>query len=124
MTDGKIKDNGRCDDCHPDEEHGQQGDPESNAIIENPMSVNVDDPALSLPRLQADRTEVLAAPFHVAQGTQESPAMIARNNRLFLGMIEAAGLITHQTLARFAGPKATRKGGKHIDLHPHMTGRA
>jgi len=30
--------------------------------------------------------------------------MIARDDSLFLGMIEAAGLIIHQALARFAGP--------------------
>jgi hypothetical protein len=124
MSDGEIEGNGSCDDCHPDEEHGEQSNPERNAIIENPVPVQVDDPAFILPGCETGRAEVLAIPCHVAQGAQESSAMIARDDRLLLGMIKTARLIIHQTLSRGAEPKAARKGGKHIDLDRNMTGWA
>ena len=100
MPDGKIKGNGGCDYGKPDCDHGEQGEPERNAIIEHPMTVEVDDPAFFLPCFQTGRTEVLAAQFHVAQGAQESSAMIARDDGLFLRMVKAARLIIDQSLSR------------------------
>jgi hypothetical protein len=122
MPDRKIESHGSRNDRQVEDDHGEQGEPERNAIIEHPMTIKVDDPAFFLPRLQTDRTEVFSTPFHVTQGAQKPPAMVARDDGLFLGVIKAARLIIHQRLSRFPWLKTTRKGGKHIDLDRHVTG--
>jgi hypothetical protein len=124
MSDGKIEGHGSRDEGNPDHYHGEQGEPERNAVIEHPMTIKVDDPAFFLPGLQTRGTEVFPAQFYVAQGAQESSAMVARDDGFFLGMIKAARLIIHQGLSRFPGLKSARKGGKRLDLDRHMTGRA
>jgi hypothetical protein len=79
------------------------------------MAVEVDDLAFFLPGFQTGRTEVLASQLHVAQGAQESSAMIARDDSFFLGMIETARLIIDRCLPYFSGLNTTRKGWKYID---------
>jgi hypothetical protein len=122
MPDCKIESHGSRNDRKVEDDHGKQGEPERNTIIEYPMTIKIDDPAFFLPRLQTDRTEVFPTPFHVAQSAQKSSAMVARDDGLFLRMIKAARLIIYQRLSRFPWLKATRKGGKHIDLDRHVTG--
>jgi hypothetical protein len=106
MSDGKIEGHGSRDNGEPDRYHGEQGEPERNAIIEHPMTIKSDDPAFFLPGLQTGRTEVFPAQLHIAQGAEESSAMVAGDEGLFLGMIKAARLIIDQGLARFSGLKA------------------
>ncbi len=50
--------------------------------------------------------------------------MIARDDRLLLGVIETARLVIHQSLSRLAGSKARQKGGKRIDLDRDVAGWA
>lgn len=50
--------------------------------------------------------------------------MIARNDSLFLRMVETARLIIDQCLSLFSGLKTTIKSWKHIDPDGHMAGRA
>ncbi len=122
MSDGEVESHGSRDNGKIDRYHGEQGEPERNAVIEHPMTIKVDDSTFFLPRLQTGRTEVFPTQFHVAQGAEESSAMVARDDGLFLGMIKAARLIIHQSLSRFPGLKATGKSRKHIDLDRHVTG--
>ena len=124
MADGEVESYGSGNECEPDRYHGEHGDFERNAVVEHPVTIEVDDPAFFLPGFQTGRAEVPAAEFHVAEGAQESAAMIARDNRLFLGMIKTARLIIDQCLSIFSGTKATIKGGKHVDPDRYVTGRA
>jgi hypothetical protein len=124
VADRKVKGNGCCDDGKRPDYYGEKDKPEGNAIIEQPMTVEVDDLAFFPPRFQTDRAEMLAVQFHVAQGAQESPAMIAGDGGLFLRMIEAARLIIHQSLSGFPRLEGAEKGGKHINLDRRAAGWA
>jgi hypothetical protein len=86
------------------------------------VPIKVDDPAFFLPCFHTGRTEVFAAQFDVAQGAQESAAMIARNDSLFLRMVKAARLVIDQCLPLFSRPQAVIKGGEHINLDGRMAG--
>jgi len=86
------------------------------------MPVKVADPAFFLPCFHTRRTEVFATQFYVAQGAQESAAMIARNNSFFLRMVKAARLVIDQCLPLFSRTQAMIKGGEHINLDGRMTG--
>ena len=88
------------------------------------MALKADDLALFLSRFQTGGTEVLAPPFHVAQGAEEAPAMIAGDDGLLLSVVEAARLVIRQCLSRFSGSEAASKGGKNIDPYRHLTGGA
>jgi hypothetical protein len=124
MPDGKINGNGGCDDSNIEYDHGEQCEPKCQAVIEHPMTIKVDDPAFFLSSFQTYRAEVFAAQFHVAQGAQESAAMIARNHSPFLGMIKTACLVIEQCLSLVYWPQAEAviKGGKHINLNRDMAG--
>ena len=87
------------------------------------MAFKVDDLALLFPRLQARWTEVLVSKFHVAQGTEETPTMIAGDYGLFLGMVKTAGLIIYQNISRLSGLNTTEKGGKYVDFDRLIAGR-
>jgi len=122
MPDGKINGNGGCEYSKPDCEHREQCEPERSPVIEQSVPIKVDDPAFFLPCFQASRTEVPAAEFHVAEGTQESAAMIARNDSLFLRMVKATRLVFDQCLSLFSWPQVLIKGGEHINLDGRLTG--
>jgi hypothetical protein len=61
MADGKINGNRGCNYSKIEYDHGEQCEPKRNAVIENPMTIKVDDPAFFLPSLHTCRTKVLAA---------------------------------------------------------------
>jgi hypothetical protein len=124
MSNGKVQGYGSRDEGKVDRYHGEHREPKRNAVIEHPVTVKVDDPAFFLPGFQTGRAEVLVTQFHVAKSAQESSAMVARNDSLFLRMIKAARLIVHQCLSLFPGLKASIKGGKRIDRDRYMTGWA
>jgi hypothetical protein len=121
MSDGKINGNRGCDDSKIEYYHGEQCEPKCHAVIEHPMTIKVDDSAFFLPCLHTGRAKVFAAQFHVAQGAQESAAMIARDNSPFLGMIKTTRLIIDQCLSLISWPQAVIKGGKDINLDGRMT---
>ncbi len=124
MANGKVEGDGSGHEGEPDRYHGEHGDLERNAVVEHPVTVKVDNPSFFLPSFQAGRAEVPAAEFHVAEGAQESAAMIARDHRLFLGMVKTARLILRQCLSLFSGTNAPIKGRKDVDPNRDVTGRA
>ena len=93
MANGEVEGYGSGNECEPDRDHGEHGDPERNGVVEHPVTIKVDDPAFLLPGFQTGRAEVPATEFHVAEGAQESAAMIARNDGLFVRMVIAARLV-------------------------------
>jgi len=66
MADGKVEGYGSGHKGEIEYDHGEHGELERNAIIEHPLTVEVDNPALFLPGFHTGRAEVLTAEFHVA----------------------------------------------------------
>jgi hypothetical protein len=122
MPDGKVKGKWSRDDGQPDGDHWQQCESQRRPIIEESVPVQIDDPAFFLPCFHTGRAEVSAAQFHVAQGAQESAAMIARDDSLFLRMVKAARLVIDQCLPLFSWTQAVIKGGEYINLDRRLTG--
>jgi hypothetical protein len=68
MPDGKINGNRGRDDSKIEYDHGEDGEPECNAVVEHPMTIKVDDFAFFLSSFHTCRTKVFTAQFQVAEG--------------------------------------------------------
>ena len=80
---------------------------------------------LDLALLEADRTKMLTVKGDIAQGTQKSPAGRARYNRLFAGMIKAAGFLVHpQRRTSLAHREQSVDSRERIDPLENMAGIA